>query len=229
MPSDSFDDYLKAIYDLSSRSPDDEASVSGLARRMGVAPASVSGMVRRLGAARPPLVAYRRYRGIRLTAEGTQRALRMLRTHRLIETYLAETFGVPWDALHGEAERLEHAVSDDLSERMAAALGNPRRDPHGHPIPGRDGLHAGPPTWPLSESPLGQVVTVQQVPDRDPELLRGLAALGLRPGARVAVDAREPGQGGVSVRIGTHPLEIVPLAAASTVLVSHADQEGPND
>ena len=142
-------DYLKAIYELSARHG--SASTTALAERMGVAPASVTGMIQRLAAAEPPLVVYRKYQGVTLTPEGERAALKVIRSHRLLETYLVQVLGYGWDAVHEEACRLEHVISDDFEARIAAALGEPaarparRADPHrpadharrGDPAPGR--------------------------------------------------------------------------------------------
>ncbi len=129
------EDYLKAIYELESHGT--AAGTKELAAALRIAPASVSGMVRRLAA--QGLIAYERYRGARLTDKGRRAALGTLRRHRVIEAYLAEALGYPWDRVHDEAELLEHAASDELVDRMAAAIGEPETDPHGAPIPARDG------------------------------------------------------------------------------------------
>lgn len=133
------EDYLKAVYDLERDG--DAAATTELAARLGVAPASVTGMVRRLAA--QGLLSHTPYRGVRLTVAGRRAALTTLRRHRVLEAYLATALGVPGDRLHAEAERLEHAASDDLVDRMAAALGDPERDPHGAPIPTRAEVAAG--------------------------------------------------------------------------------------
>ena len=134
-PTGPVEDYLKAIYEIELGG--DAAATNDIAQRLAIAPASVSGMVRRL--ADQGLVSYERYRGVRLTSSGRRVALRTLRRHRVIETYLVRALGYPWDRVHDEAERLEHAASDELIDRMAAALGDPAFDPHGAPIPSRDG------------------------------------------------------------------------------------------
>src|SRR6267378_4404361 len=127
----SVEDYLKAIYHLSSQGG--FASTSDIAAMLEVSPPSVSGMVKRLSEA--GLIEHVPYRGVQLTSQGRRAALRMIRRHRLLEVYLTERLGYDWDGVHDEADRLEHAVSDELIERMAAALGQPRYDPHGEPIP----------------------------------------------------------------------------------------------
>ncbi|MDQ6830509.1 MAG: metal-dependent transcriptional regulator, partial [Gemmatimonadota bacterium] len=129
------EDYLKAIYELERLSG--AAATTEIAHRLDIAPASVSGMVRRL--ADQGLLAHERYRGAKLTDEGRRVALRTIRRHRVIEAYLTRALGYDWDRVHDEAERLEHAASDELIDRMAAAIGEPTVDPHGAPIPTRDG------------------------------------------------------------------------------------------
>ena len=187
------EDYLKAVYDLERLGG--SAATNDIAHRLGVAPASVSGMVRRL--ADQGLLAYERYRGVRLTAAGRRAALRTLRRHRIIESYLATVLGYPWDRVHEEAERLEHAASDELIDRMAAALGDPAFDPHGAPIPTREGAVDERRHGTLSELPDGQSARVVRVSDEDGGLLRHLAELSLVPGAEVTVIQRA-GRGGAA-------------------------------
>jgi DtxR family transcriptional regulator, Mn-dependent transcriptional regulator len=127
------EDYLKAIYSIGKGSG--HAATNEIAQRLAIAPASVTGMVRRL--ADQGLLAYERYRGVKLTESGRRAALRTLRRHRVIEAYLTQALGYPWDRVHAEAERLEHAASDELVDRMAATIGEPEVDPHGAPIPTR--------------------------------------------------------------------------------------------
>src|SRR2546423_10395527 len=137
-------------------------------------------MLRRL--AEQGLITYERYRGVRMTEGGRLAALRTIRRHRIIEAYLTSALGYPWDRVHPEAERLEHAASDELIDRMAAAIGEPATDPHGAPIPSRDGTLDARPLVALGAVAVGEVVRVRQVSDRDPERLRYLAELGITPG-----------------------------------------------
>ena len=169
------------------------ATTNDLAQHLGVAPASVSGMVRRL--AEQGLLAHEPYRGARLTPAGRAAALRTLRRHRVIESYLVRALDYPWDLVHEEAERLEHAASDELIDRMAAAVGEPAVDPHGAPIPTRDGAVDETRHTSLADLAPGERATVARVRDEDASLLRYLADLGLRPGAVVAVTARAPFDG----------------------------------
>lgn len=189
----SVEDYLKAIYHLTlSGQP---ASTSAIAQALDLAPPSVSGMIRRLS--EQGLLAHEPYRGVELTAEGRRAALRMVRRHRIIEAYLVGLLGYSWDTVHEEAERLEHAVSEGLIERMAAALGNPRFDPHGDPIPGPDGEIAEMLYTPLNEVPVGESVEIRRVDTSHAERLRYLADRGLTPGMRVKVVGRDPFNGPV--------------------------------
>lgn len=206
----SIEDYLKAIYDLSRA--DGSAAVSEVAVRLAVARASVSGMVRRL--VEQGLVAHKRYQGLALTDEGERVALRLLRRHRVIESYLVTELGYGWDEVHEEAERLEHAASDELIRRMAAALGHPEVDPHGAPIPTAEGTVAEPAYLSLAELDAGDEAVVARVEDEDAELLRYLDSLGLVPGAQVRCVAHAPFGGGVIVRTGGKQQQLgEPLAA----------------
>ena len=177
------EDYLKAIYDLERVG--DAASTNDIALRLAISPASVSGMVRRL--ADQGLVTHEPYHGVRLTADGRHAALRTLRRHRILECYLTEVLGYPWDRVHEEAEQLEHAASEELIDRMATALGDPKQDPHGAPIPTRDGRVEEAARRSLAEVAQGERLRVRRVHDDDAERLRYLAELGIRPGALVRI------------------------------------------
>jgi DtxR family Mn-dependent transcriptional regulator len=148
------------------------------------------------------LVEHAAYRGVRLTPRGEQLALEMIRHHRLIELFLAEVLGMPWDRVHEEAEVLEHHISEELEELIAAKLGQPARDPHGDPIPSRELDIAADDTVALSELEVGAKGVFDRVSDRDPEMLRYLGDRGIHPGARLAVRAREPFGGPLSVEVG---------------------------
>ncbi|HJX88426.1 MAG TPA: metal-dependent transcriptional regulator, partial [Gemmatimonadales bacterium] len=179
----SVEDYLKAIYRLTPEGR--AAGTSEIANLLELAPASVSGMVKRLS--EHGLLEHVPYKGVQLTEEGRRAALRTIRRHRLIEAYLVAFLGYTWDTVHDEAERLEHAVSDQLVERMASVLGHPSVDPHGDPIPDVDGAIHEPASTPLSELPEGILVELRRVDESDPERLRYIASIGLQPGARVIV------------------------------------------
>jgi DtxR family Mn-dependent transcriptional regulator len=193
----STEDYLKAIYWL--QSVGGSAQTSAIAEALDIAPPSVSGMVKRLSES--GLLEHVPYRGVQLTRAGRRAALRMVRRHRILETYLTSKLGYDWDSVHEEAERLEHAVSDELVERMALALGNPQYDPHGAPIPTADGDIEEPDLVPLSDVPVGCAAELRMVSDKDSELLRYVASLGLRPGVGFEVTARQPFRGPVTIRL----------------------------
>ncbi len=183
--TDSIQDYLKAIYDLTRSG--EAASTNALANRLGVEPASVTGMVQRLAAARPPLVTYRKHHGVRLTASGRRAALEVIRHHRLLEAWLVKTLGYSWDEVHVEAEKLEHVISEDFEERIAAAMGYPVRDPHGEPIPSSDLVMPTDGSVPLASLEAAQKAVVRRVDAQDRGLLRHLEELRLIPGVSVEV------------------------------------------
>ena len=211
----SVEDYLKAIYDLAGR--EGTASTNDVATRLGVAPASVTGMIRRL--AEQGLLEYERYRGVRLSEAGRLVALRTIRRHRIIEVYLTEVLGYAWDRVDDEAERLEHAVSDELVERMAEALGNPVTDPHGDPIPAADGTVLEIRTVALPQVPVGETVRLARVETSDAERLRWFAEVGLMPGAMLRVTGVQPFDGPVTVeRDGS--AQVVGFAMASLLRVA---------
>ncbi len=197
--TEAVEDYAKAIYALSRRLGG-PVPTSALAERLDVAPSSVTAMLKRLDEAR--LVRHRRYRGVELTAEGEQVALEVIRHHRLLEAFLAEALGMPWDRVHDEAEVLEHYLSEDVERRIASALGNPELDPHGDPIPSAELDLAADATIPLAELAAGSKATFARVSDSDPEMLRHLAGLGIRPGATITALGAEPFGGPLRVSTG---------------------------
>jgi DtxR family transcriptional regulator, Mn-dependent transcriptional regulator len=196
--SSAVEDYLKAVYALETRL-EGPVPTNALAERLGLTPGSVSGMLRRLDEL--GLLEHEPYRGVRLTAEGRRVALRTLRNHRLLELLLVEMLDVPWDLVHEEAELLEHVLSDELAERIAAKLGNPVVDPHGDPIPGRDLDLTEQQTRGLDEVDVGETVTFVRVSDADPAMLRYLAERGIVPGVTLRVAGRQPFGGPLSVRV----------------------------
>jgi DtxR family Mn-dependent transcriptional regulator len=200
----SVEDYLKAIYRLSPEGR--PASTSDIAHLLELSPASVSGMVKRLS--EQGLLEHAPYKGVQLTSEGRRAALRMVRRHRLIEAYLVAFLGYSWDTVHDEAERLEHAVSDTLVERMAAVMGNPTTDPHGDPIPTADGSIEEPDLVALSNVVVGRTVELRRVDEGQSDRLRYIASIGLTPGAVVTVVERQPFQGPLTIRVDgqSHPI-----------------------
>jgi DtxR family Mn-dependent transcriptional regulator len=216
----SVEDYLKAIYAIGRGTG--PAATNEIAQRLDLAPASVSGMVRRL--ADQGLLAYERYHGVKLTDSGRRAALRTLRRHRVIEAYLAEALKYPWDRVHEEAERLEHAASDELVDRMAATIGEPEVDPHGAPIPTRDGSVDETVYRSLAELDVGSAGVVVRVSDEDPEMLRYLGELSIVPGKRLTVKSRAPFDGPITLAIARQELSIGPALAAQVMVAPVADR-----
>ena len=215
------EDCLKAVYELERAGAGAAVTTNDLAHRLALAAASVTGMVKRL--AGQGLIDHARYRGVRLTEQGRRTALRTLRRHRVIETYLVSVLGFGWDRVHEEAERLEHSASDELVDRMAAALGNPVVDPHGAPIPTRDGgIAEGPAGCALSEVAPGERGRIARVEDEDAEQLRYLASLGIRPGVEFELVERAPFGGPLTVRIAGVPRQLGPQLAAHVVVSGNA-------
>jgi DtxR family Mn-dependent transcriptional regulator len=192
-------DYAKAIYALQRRG-EGAVSTNALAERLGVTAASASGMVKRLD--EMGLVSHEPYRGVQLTPAGLRLALEVIRHHRLLELYLSEQLGVPWDRVHAEAEVLEHVLSEELEELIAAKLGNPTRDPHGDPIPTPDLRLVEPDTLALDALETGARGTFVRVSDSDPEMLRYLAERGIAPGDRFEIVDRQPFGGPLFARFG---------------------------
>jgi DtxR family Mn-dependent transcriptional regulator len=199
--SQAIQDYAKAIYALATRS-EAPVTTNALAERLGVTPASASAMVKKLS--ERGLVEHAPYRGVELTAEGERVALEVLRHHRLLELYLAEHLGVPWDRVHQEAEALEHVISEDLEARIAAKLGEPTHDPHGDPIPNVDLVIDEGHARALETLDAGATGRFVRISDSDPEMLRYLDERGVRLGDPLEVVDRQPFGGPLTVRFGEH-------------------------
>ncbi len=212
--SQAMEDYLKTIYKLQERS--DQVSTSALADYMGVSPASVTNMCKKL--AELNLLEYEPYQGVRFTPAGSKLALEIVRHHRLIELYLAEALGVPWDQVHEEAEKLEHVISEDLEERMATVLGDPQFDPHGAPIPSLTGKMAQQEGGRLADMAPGDKLVVVEVDDRDPELLRYLGEMGIYPGTEIQFIDCAPFKGPLTLGIGGRQQNLGYQAAKSIVV-----------
>jgi DtxR family transcriptional regulator, Mn-dependent transcriptional regulator len=195
--SAAIEDYAKAIYQLQSRL-DGPVSNNALADRLRVTPASASGMVRKLDEL--GLASHVPYKGVELTAEGRRVALEVIRHHRLLESFLASSLGVPWDRVHDEAEVLEHVLSEELEALIAAKLGHPTHDPHGDPIPSVDLELQESPTESLAALDAGVSGVLVRVSDADPEMLRYLAERGIAPGDPFEVIERQPFDGPLFVR-----------------------------
>ncbi len=196
--SQAMEDYLKAIYLLEQR--EGRVATKALAVALDVAASSVTGMIKRLHAMR--LLRYTKYRGVALSGAGKRMALEVIRHHRLLELYLVEAVGLPWDQVHEEAERLEHVISEELEERIAELLGHPVTDPHGDPIPTKEGQLEQPDYVPLSELSPGTAAVIKRVTDQDPAKLRYLETLGLLPQVRVTLLEKAPFDGPMSIEVG---------------------------
>jgi DtxR family Mn-dependent transcriptional regulator len=201
-------DYAKAIYSLEQRCAGGAVTTNALAERLGVSAASASSMVKRLDSL--GLVEHVPYRGVVLTERGAKVALEVLRHHRLLERYLAEELGVPWDRVHDEAEVLEHVLSEELEELIAAKLGNPTIDPHGDPIPTAELEIVERATVSLETLDVGATGRFVRISDSDPEMLRYLSDRGIAPGDTFAVLDKQPFGGPLFARFGpgadVHPL-----------------------
>jgi len=202
--SSAVEDYAKAIYALEATGP---VTTTALAERMGVTAASASGMVRKL--CELGLVAHEPYKGVQLTPDGRRLALEVLRHHRLLELYLAQDLGVPWDRVHAEAEVLEHVLSEELEDLIAAKLGDPTVDPHGDPIPTRDLVIEERPSIALSELEPGARGTFVRISDTDPEMLRWLTEHGIAPGACVEVVDKQPFGGPLFARFESGEVQVI--------------------
>ncbi|MGO4595237.1 metal-dependent transcriptional regulator [Leifsonia sp. 2TAF2] len=211
-------DYLKIIWSATEWS-DGPVTVKLLSERMGVRAATVSDGVRRLS--EQGLVEHERYGGVALTEAGRRHAVAMVRRHRLIETFLVQELGYGWDEVHDEAEVLEHAVSDELVERMDRRLGFPARDPHGDPIPTSDGTPRRPDAMPLLEAEAGAPVTVVRISDSDPAVLRLLRDLGIGLDTAVTVEAHGPSTGPVTVHVGGATVSLSETAAGAVWVAAH--------
>ena len=198
-PTVAVEDYAKAIYAL-SHDGRDVVATTALAERLGVTPASASAMVKRLD--EMGLARHAPYHGVELTDRGLQLALEIIRHHRLLELYLAESLGVPWDRVHDEAEVLEHVLSEELEELIAVKLGDPERDPHGDPIPSRDLEIVELPTDTLASLEPGARGRFVRISDSDPDMLRYLAERGIAPGAEFEIVDKQPFGGPSFARFG---------------------------
>ena len=217
--TESIDDYLKAILELSGADEERVAS-NALAEHLGIRAASVTGMLQKLAALKPPFVRYEKHRGAHLTQEGRMRALEVIRHHRLLERFLHDVLDYPWDEVHEEAERLEHYISERLEDRIAAKLGHPATDPHGHLIPQRNGSVPPRREVPLAKWACGLPAVISSVSDRDPGALREMTRLGLKPGRPIIVENGKRSSG-IRVRLGRRgrPLHLSEALACSVSVV----------
>jgi DtxR family transcriptional regulator, Mn-dependent transcriptional regulator len=218
MASLTVENYLKAILQLGTAEKSDCVSTGQLAGALAVSPGTVTSMLKTLSES--GLATYRPYEGVSLTKAGRNLAMRMLRRHRLIELFLVRTLNLTWDQVHAEAENMEHAVSDELIERIDEYLGRPEVDPHGDPIPSADGLMRTDVSGltPLAQCPAGARVRVARVLNQQPEFLRFLSDNGLELGSTAVVEQNSSEAGIVSARIGKRAVSLG-IPAAHQVLV----------
>jgi len=225
--TEAVDDYLKAILELSGPSAERVTS-NALAAHLEVRAASVTGMLQKLAEQRPSFVKYEKHYGVRLTELGKRRALEVQRHHRLLERFLHDVLDFSWDEVHDEAERLEHYISERLEDRIAAKLGDPESDPHGHIIPEKDGVVAEREEIALARWPCGVRAVISSVSDRDPNALREMKRMGLVPGTGVLV---EPGARHASllVRIGGKAPSRLSRELASEIMVIQRARRATSD
>ena len=198
MITQAIQDYLKIIFKLTNNGK--AVSTNAIAERMQISQASVTGMIKKLSDLK--LTIHRPYYGVELTKTGRKIALEIIRHHRLLELYLAEALGYSWDRVHNEAEKLEHVISEEFEDKMAKILGNPTADPHGAPIPSKDGEMEERTLVPLTAAEVGQKVLVKQVSDNDPEMLRYLGEIGIFPEVKLHILEKAPFGGPLLIKIG---------------------------
>lgn len=215
MISQSTEDYLKAIYQLGADG--ETVTTSALAEALHISAASATNMIKKLAAMK--LVRHSPYRDVELTKAGEKIALEVLRHHRLVETFLAEALGVPWDRVHVEAEKIEHVLSEELEDRIASYLGEPSEDPHGDPIPTKAGVVIQPEHASLADIAEGHSAIVHRIAKQDPEHLRHFSDLGLVPNASVNVVRREPFEGPLRVRVASGEEHVIDSNLAKDVWV----------
>lgn len=216
MTSASIQNYLKAIYQL--QESHQVVTTTALAQHLDISAASATNMIKKL--ARLKLVDHSPYHGVQLTTAGEKMALEVLRHHRLIELFLAEALGVPWEAVHAEAEKIEHVISEDLEDRIANFLGDPDRDPHGDPIPTKTGHVERPEYQSLLDVGAGHSATIRRVSDQNPDHLKHFSKLGLIPDATVDVVQREPFEGPLRVRMASGHEHVLDETLARAIWVT---------
>ena len=215
----SIQDYLKNIYELTENG--EAASTNALAKKLKISAPSVTGMIQKLASAKPALVEYQKHQGVTLTQEGQRAALEVIRHHRLLEAWLVQTLGYSWDEVHEEAERLEHVISEDFEERIAAAMGHPLRDPHGELIPTADLVMPLDDSTPLAALRPGQRARIQRVNASDKDLLRYLEERGLVPGAQIEIKEYSPYDHNLTVKLGRKTL-VLGLSITNKIYVEEA-------
>ncbi len=219
--SQSVEDYLKVIYVLESE--DEGTTTTNIANALDVSSASVTNMLKRL--AKMNLLEYESYKGAKLTEAGNKIALEILRHHRLLELYLKEVMGYSWDEVHDEAEKLEHHISEQFEDRIAELLNHPTHDPHGDPIPSKDGIMPTMAQLSISEAEENTPYIIGRVKDQDPELLRYLEKIGVLPGSKIEVVEKVPFDGPVKIRLEDNVEQMLGQAVASEVYVVEAEKQ----
>jgi DtxR family Mn-dependent transcriptional regulator len=219
MPSANREDYLKQIL-LHQQGNAKSMPMGTLAQAVGVASASVTGMVKSL--VDVGFVKYEPYAGVKLTSQGEVVALRVLRRHRLIELFLVKTLDVDWAAVHEEAEKIEHVISEELLERIDSFLGRPEIDPHGDPIPRDDGMVDLRTLSSLAEAEAGRPFRIARVLDQDPAFLRFIEQQDIKPGTRITVESRDDQAHAISVRLRGKRVTTLGITAAAKILVTPA-------
>ena len=225
MQTEAVENYLKTIFEIQQEGG--RVKTSELAKRLAVTAGSVTDMIKRLSGMRPKLVRHEPHRGVVLTASGKKAALKVIRRHRLIETFLNKVLGFSWDEVHQEAEKLEHHISERLTEAIAEYLNHPDYDPHGDPIPPKGGKLKVDHRQSLSTTPVGETVQVARVRHHDSEMLRYLDQVGINLNTLVTVIEKAPFKGPITVRIGPQrvaPLKTIGLNIAEDILVNLIDK-----
>lgn len=219
--SQSVEDYLKAIYILQSEGK--SATTTNIAKALDVSSASVTNMLKRL--AKMNLLDHESYKGAKLTSAGNKIALEVLRHHRLLELYLKEIMGYSWDEVHDEAENLEHHISEQFEDRIAELLNHPTHDPHGDPIPSKDGVMPERAQLSIAEAEIEMPYIIGRVKDQDPELLRYLEKIGVLPGSKIEVLEKAPFNGPIRVRLEENFEQTIGQAVASEVYLVEAEKQ----
>ncbi len=221
MPSEAVGKYLKTIYEIQPPGGG-RVKTTILAQTLGVTAGSVTDMIKRLSTVRPKLVTHELHKGVALTPRGKKIALSVIRRHRLLETFLNRVLGFSWDEVHDEAEKLEHHISDRLTDAIAEYLNHPQYDPHGDPIPEKDGKIKSEKYRSLGATPVGESVRIARVRHTDAELLRYLDHLGIRLEMIVTVVEKAPFQGPLSIRLGVQrqaPVRTLGIQVADDIMV----------
>ena len=211
-------DYLKAIYKLQNGGNRVDKMNTSIAKKMQMSPASVTNMTKKL--AEKNLVRHTPYRGVELTPAGDKIALEMIRHHRLLELYLAEALGYSWDQVDAEADKLEHVISEEFEDRIDDVLNFPTLDPHGAPIPSKGGAMKHREYLRLVELPVGKTAVIRQVSDQDPDMLRYMEDLGLKPGACVEVREKASFSGPLVLKIDSGEEQVLGLEVADHIYVT---------